>query len=159
MTANQSANVQNLIIEDENSVLMFEEESTILVKKFKEKIFREISYHFDKNACYGQIISNHSPIGQIDKLDWVYYPTNGKNCQLLILGEKNWKKGVIKIYGNCVFNVFDDCEESRNLASSESHKWRKINVVLEFIPEITEPEIEVESESPLDEIRKGMNSI
>ncbi|MEG3439086.1 KGK domain-containing protein [Pannus brasiliensis CCIBt3594] len=151
MIIKDSQDTQGLIIEDENSVLMFEDEQTILVKKFKQKLLSDLTYHINKKACYGLIESSSGTrLGQINNFDWIFYPSEGKECQLLLLGDTSWRSGYLKIYGKCVFT------DLKNEDFNDPQKTRQINIILEFISKdvtIDEPQ---EPESPLDDIRRSM---
>ncbi len=35
---------------------------------------------------------------------WVHYPSKGKDCKLLRLGDKDWRTGKVKTYGECTFS-------------------------------------------------------
>ncbi|WP_259678989.1 hypothetical protein [Microcystis aeruginosa] len=105
-----------------------------------------------------------SLFGQINKIEWVHYPSEGKDCKLLIRGEKEWRTGKVKIYGECTFSsVLEklpkktperpdyDGEFLRELQNQEFeylNETRRIKIILEFIPENSP----LEPESPLEKI-------
>lgn len=114
--------------------------------------------------------SQDSIFGQISKIEWVHYPSEGKDCKLLILGEKDWRIGKLKTYGECTFSsvleklpkkLYGSSEyqiSSQFLRELQKHGFkhfnetRQIKITLEFIPE-NRP---LEPESPLEEIRQMM---
>jgi len=165
-------NSQKILIEDDNSVLMFENEEVILVKKFKEKIQADFLKYIGEYTSYGRLrryISDPgSTFGQINKIEWVHYPSEGKDCKLLILGEKDWRTGKVKTYGECTFSSvleklpkktperpdYDNefLRELQKQGFEHLNETRQIKITLEFIPE--ESTIEQEPESPLEEIRQ-----
>ena len=169
-------NSRKIIIEDDNSVLMFENEEVILVRKFREKIQEDFLKYIGEYTSYGRLRTDmgdrSSLFGQINKIEWVHYPSEGKECKLLIRGEKDWRTGKVKTYGECTFSsVLEKLSKSlyihRNSSSSEYdilfkeirnqgfndfNETRQIKITLEFIPE--ESTIEQEPESPLEEIRQ-----
>ncbi|WP_228036356.1 hypothetical protein [Microcystis aeruginosa] len=105
-----------------------------------------------------------SLFGQINKIEWVHYPSEGKDCKLLIRGEKEWRTGKVKIYGECTFSsVLEklpkktperpdyDGEFLRELQKQgfeHLNETRQIKITLEFIPENSP----LEPESPLEKI-------
>jgi hypothetical protein len=165
-------NSRKIIIEDDNSVLMFENEEVILVRKFREKIQADFLKYIGKYTSYGILTTNmedrSSLFGQINKIEWVHYPSEGKDCKLLIRGEKDWRTGKVKTYGECTFSSvleklskspYIHCNSSeydilfkeiRNQGFNDFNETRQIKITLEFIPEnrLLEPE------SPLEEIRQ-----
>ena len=167
-------NSQKIIIEDDNSVLMFENEEVILVRKFREKIQADFLNYIGKYTSHGRLRTDmqdsSSLFGQINKIEWVHYPSEGKNCKLLIRGEKDWRTGKVKTYGECTFSsVLEKLSKSpyihhnssegsillkeiRNQGFNDFNETRQIKITLEFIPE--ESTIEQEPESPLEEIRQ-----
>ncbi|MCA2642280.1 MULTISPECIES: KGK domain-containing protein [unclassified Microcystis] len=166
-------NSRKILIEDDNSVLMFENEEVILVRKFKEKIqadFLEYIGNFNSQGRLRTDISNSSStFGQINKIEWFHYPSEGKDCKVLILGEKDWRTGKVKPSGECTFSgVLEKLSspyihrnsseydillrEIRNQGFKDFNETRQIKITLEFIPE--ESTIEQEPESPLEEIRQ-----
>jgi hypothetical protein len=70
-------NSRKIIIEDDNSVLMFEDEEVILVRKFREKIQADFLNYIGKYTSYGRLTTNmedrSSLFGQINKIEWVHY--------------------------------------------------------------------------------------
>ena len=165
-------NSQKIIIEDDNSVLMFEDEEVILVRKFREKIQADFLKYICQYTSSGRLTTNmadrSSLFGQINKIEWVHYPSEGKNCKLLIRGEKDWRTGKVKTYGECTFSSvleklpkktperpdYDDefLRELQKQGFEHLNETRQIKITLEFIPE--ESTIEQEPESPLEEIRQ-----
>lgn len=167
-------NSQKIIIEDDNSLLMFENEEIILVRKFKEKIQADLLKYISNYTSYGRLRTDmqdrSSLFGQISKIEWVHYPSEGKDCKLLILGEKDWRTGKVKTYGECSFssvleklskspyihrNYSEDSilfQEIRNQGFNDFNETRQIEITLEFIPE--ESIMYKEPESPLEEIRQ-----
>ena len=173
-------NSQKIIIEDDNSVLMFENEEVILVRKFREKIQADFLKYICQYTSSGRLTTDmgdrSSLFGQINKIEWVHYPSKGKDCKLLILGEKDWRTGKVKTYGECTFSsVLEKLsknphtsyirrrrkfsseqgilpQEIENPGLKDLNETRQIKITLEFIPE--ESTIEQEPESPLEEIRQ-----
>ena len=163
-------NSRKIIIEDDNSVLMFEDEEVILVRKFREKIQADFLNYIGEYTSYGRLTTNmedrSSLFGQINKIEWVHYPSEGKDCKLLIVGEKDWRTGKVKTYGECTFSsVLEklpkktperpdyDGEFLRELQKQgfkHFNETRQIKITLEFIPENSP----LEPESPLEEIRQ-----
>lgn len=165
-------NSRKIIIEDDNSVLMFEKEKVILVRKFKEKIQADFLKYIDNFTSYGRLrkdLQEYSIFGQISKIEWVHYPIE-KDCKLLILGDKDWRTGKVNTYGECTFSsvleklsnrsntTLSDiqneifCKEMTNQGFKDFAETRQIKITLEFITE--ESTIEQEPESPLEEIRQ-----
>jgi hypothetical protein len=162
-------NSRKILIEDDNSVLMFENEEVILVRKFKEKIqadFLEYIGNFNSQGRLRTHISNSSStFGQINKIEWFHYPSEGKDCKVLILGEKDWRTGKVKTSGECTFSGVleklpqklgeheeEFLRELQKQGFENLNETRQIKITLEFIPE--ESTIEQEPESPLEEIRQ-----
>ncbi|ARI82118.1 KGK domain protein [Microcystis sp. LEGE 00066] len=160
-------NSQKIIIEDDDSVLMFEDEEVILVRKFREKIQADFLNYIGKYTSFGRLTGDRSSLfGQINKIEWVHYPSEGKHCKLLIRGEKDWRTGKVKTYGECTFsNVleklpnktpghpdYDDefLRELQKQGFEHFNETRQIKITLEFIPENSP----LEPESPLEEIRQ-----
>ena len=158
-------NSRKIIIEDDNSVLMFEDEEVILVRKFREKIQADLLNYIGKYTSFERLTGDRSSLfGQINKIEWVHYPSEGKDCKLLILGEKDWRTGKVKTYGECTFSsVLEklpkktperpdyDGEFLRELQNQEFeylNETRRIKIILEFIPENSP----LEPESPLEKI-------
>ena len=171
MNINTFNNSRKILIEDDNSVLMFENEEVILVRKFREKIQEDFLKYIGKYTSFGRLRTDgeiSSLFGQINKIEWVHYPSEGKDCKVLILGEKDWRTGKVKTYGECTFSSVleklskspyihrNDSEdgilfkEIRNQGFNDFNETRQIKITLEFIPEnrLLEPE------SPLEEIRQ-----
>lgn len=74
MTLNAFNNSQKIIIEDDNSLLMFEDQEIILVGKFKNQILEELEDYISDFVLDGVMLKSKNYIcGQIAKLDWVYY--------------------------------------------------------------------------------------
>ncbi|MDB9429275.1 KGK domain-containing protein [Microcystis aeruginosa CS-555/01A07] len=141
------------------------------MRKFREKIQADLLNYIGKYTSFERLRTDmqdrSSLFGQINKIEWVHYPSEGKDCKLLIRGEKEWRTGKVKIYGECTFSsVLEklpkktperpdyDGEFLRELQNQEFeylNETRQIKIILEFIPE-NRP-LEQESESPLDEIR------
>ncbi|MCZ8118496.1 MAG: KGK domain protein [Microcystis sp. LE18-22.4A] len=165
-------NSRKIIIEDDNSVLMFEDEEVILVRKFREKIQADLLKYIGKYTSSGRLTTDmgdrSSLFGQINKIEWVHYPSEGKDCKLLIRGEKDWRTGKVKTYGECTFSsVLEKLSKSpyihrnssegsilfqeiRNQGFNDFNETRQIKITLEFIPENSP----LEPESPLEEIRQ-----
>lgn len=163
-------NSRKIIIEDDNSVLMFEDEEVILVRKFREKIQADFLNYIGKYTSHGRLRTDmqdrSSLFGQINKIEWVHYPSEGKNCKLLIRGEKDWRTGKVKTYGECTFSSvleklpkktperpdYDDefLQELQKQGFEHLDETRQIKITLEFIPENSP----LEPESPLEEIRQ-----
>ena len=173
MNINTFNNSRKIIIEDDNSVLMFENEEVILVRKFREKIQEDFLKYIGEYTSYGRLRTDmgdrSSLFGQINKIEWVHYPSEGKDCKLLIRGEKDWRTGKVKTYGECTFSSVLEklsspythrnsseydilLREIRNQGFKDFNETRQIKITLEFIPE--ESKIEQEPESPLEEIRQ-----
>ncbi|MDB9413660.1 KGK domain-containing protein [Microcystis aeruginosa] len=139
------------------------------MRKFREKIQADLLNYIGKYTSHGRLRTYmqdmSSLFGQINKIEWVHYPSEGKDCKLLIRGEKNWRTGKVKIYGECTFSsVLEklpkktperpdyDGEFLRELQNQEFeylNETRQIKIILEFIPENSP----LEPESPLEEIR------
>ncbi|TRU82884.1 MAG: KGK domain protein [Microcystis novacekii Mn_MB_F_20050700_S1] len=167
-------NSRKILVEDDNSVLMFENEEVILVRKFRENIQADFLKYIGKYTSSGRLTTEmgdrSSLFGQINKIEWVHYPSEGKDCKLLIVGEKDWRTGKVKTYGECTFSsVLEKLSKSpdtyrsssednilfqeiRNQGFKDFNETRQIKITLEFIPE--ESTIEQEPESPLEEIRQ-----
>ena len=163
-------NSRKIIIEDDNSVLMLEDEEVILVRKFREKIQADFLNYIGKYTSHERLRTDmqdsSSLFGQINKIEWVHYPSEGKDCKLLIVGEKDWRTGKVKTYGECTFSsVLEklpkktperpdyDGEFLRELQKQgfeHFNETRQIKITLEFIPENSP----LEPESPLEEIRQ-----
>ncbi|MDB9391320.1 KGK domain-containing protein [Microcystis aeruginosa] len=163
-------NSQKIIIEDDDSVLMFEDEEVILVRKFREKIQADLLKYIGKYTSSGRLTTDmgdrSSLFGQINKIEWVHYPSEGKDCKLLIRGEKDWRTGKVKTYGECTFSSvleklpkktperpdYDDefLRELQKQGFEHFNETRQIKITLEFIPENSP----LEPESPLEEIRQ-----
>jgi hypothetical protein len=174
-----SAMPKKFIVEDDNSLLMFENEQIMLVKNFKGNVLRDIIQYREHFTSYGRMKTNNNDysciFGQIDKLEWIHYPRDGRDCKLLILGDKEWISGKVVTYGECTFSpILEKLSKSVNVPKNEYSILLKelkalgindfsetyqINVTLEFIPESVDSETLTEPESPLDEIRRDMNSI
>ncbi|TRV11001.1 MAG: KGK domain protein [Microcystis wesenbergii Mw_MB_S_20031200_S109] len=170
MNINTFNNSRKIIIEDDNSVLMFEDEEVILVRKFREKIQADFLHYICGYTYSGRLTGDRSSLfGQINKIEWVHYPSEGKDCKLLIRGEKEWRTGKVKTYGECTFSSVLEklsnpyiprhsseydilLREIRNQGFNDFNETRQIKITLEFIPE--ESTIEQEPESPLEEIRQ-----
>ncbi|MBE8994797.1 hypothetical protein IQ234_10795 [Microcystis aeruginosa LEGE 91341] len=140
------------------------------MRKFREKIQADLLNYIGKYTSHGRLRTYmqdmSSLFGQINKIEWVHYPSEGKDCKLLIRGEKNWRTGKVKIYGECTFSsVLEklpkktlerpdyDGEFLRELQNQEFeylNETRQIKIILEFIPENSP----LEPESPLEEIRQ-----
>ncbi|RPH91459.1 MAG: KGK domain protein [Chroococcales cyanobacterium metabat2.561] len=165
-------NSRKIIIEDDNSVLMFEDEEVILVRKFREKIQEDFLKYIGKYTSSGRLTTDmgesSSLFGQINKIEWVHYPSEGKDGKLLIVGEKDWRTGKVKTYRECTFSSvleklpkktperpdYDNefLRELQKQGFEHLNETRQIKITLEFIPE--ESTIEQEPESPLEEIRQ-----
>jgi hypothetical protein len=104
MPNNDFTRLKKFIIEDDNSLLMFENEAIMLVKKFKEKVLGEIIRYISTYIFHDIVKAheNNSIFGQIDKLEWIHYPRDGRDCKLLILGDKEWISGKVVTYGECM---------------------------------------------------------
>ena len=168
MNLNTFNNSRKIIIEDDNSVLMFEDEEVILVRKFREKIQADFFNYIGKYTSHGRLQTDRqdssSLFGQINNIEWVHYPSEGKDCKLLIRGEKDWRTGKVKTYGECTFSSvleklpkktrpdYDDefLPELQKQGFEHFNETRQIKITLEFIPENSP----LEPESPLEEIRQ-----
>ena len=142
------------------------------MRKFREKIQADFLNYIGKYTSHGRLRTDmqdsSSLFGQINKIEWVHYPSEGKDCKLLIVGEKDWRTGKVKTYGECTFSsVLEklpkktperpdyDGEFLRELQKQgfeHLNETRQIKITLEFIPE--ESPLEQEPESPLEEIRQ-----
>jgi hypothetical protein len=141
------------------------------VRKFREKIQADLLNYIGKYTSFERLTGDRSSLfGQINKIEWVHYPSEGKDCKLLIVGEKDWRTGKVKIYGECTFSsVLEKLSKSpyihrnssegsilfqeiRNQGFNDFNETRQIKITLEFIPE--ESPLEQEPESPLEEIRQ-----
>ena len=141
------------------------------MRKFREKIQADLLNYIGKYTSFERLTGDRSSLfGQINKIEWVHYPSEGKDCKLLIRGEKNWRTGKVKTYGECTFSsVLEKLSKSlyinnnssegsillrkiRNQGFKDFNETRQIKITLEFIPE--ESKIEQEPESPLEEIRQ-----
>ena len=140
------------------------------MRKFREKIQADFLNYIGKYTSHERLRTDmqdrSSLFGQINKIEWVHYPSEGKDCKLLIRGEKNWRTGKVKIYGECTFSsVLEklpkktperpdyDGEFLRELQKQgfeHFNETRQIKITLEFIPENSP----LEPESPLEEIRQ-----
>jgi len=137
------------------------------VRKFREKIQADFLNYIGKYTSHERLTGDRSSLfGQINKIEWVHYPSEGKDCKLLIVGEKDWRTGKVKTYGECTFSsVLEklpkktperpdyDGEFLRELQNQEFeylNETRQIKIILEFIPENSP----LEPESPLEEIRQ-----
>ena len=139
------------------------------MRKFREKIQADLLNYIGKYTSFERLRTDmqdrSSLFGQINKIEWVHYPSEGKDCKLLIRGEKDWRTGKVKTYGECTFSsVLEklpkktperpdyDGEFLRELQNQEFeylNETRRIKIILEFIPENSP----LEPESPLEEIR------
>jgi len=145
------------------------------VRKFREKIQADFLNYIGKYTSHERLTGDRSSLfGQINKIEWVHYPSEGKDCKLLIRGEKDWRTGKVKTYGECTFSsVLEKLSENphtsgirgRRKSSGEQgilpqeienpglndfNETRQIKITLEFIPENSP----LEPESPLEEIRQ-----
>ena len=81
MNINTFNNSQKIIIEDDNSVLMFEDEEVILVRKFRKKIQADFLKYIGEYTSHGRIRTDMQYISslfcQINKIEWVHYPSEG----------------------------------------------------------------------------------
>jgi hypothetical protein len=135
------------------------------VRKFREKIQADLLNYIGKYTSFERLTGDRSSLfGQINKIEWVHYPSEGKDCKLLIRGEKDWRTGKVKIYGECTFSsVLEklpkktperpdyDGEFLRELQKQgfeHLNETRQIKITLEFIPENSP----LEPESPLEKI-------
>ena len=133
------------------------------MRKFREKIQADFLNYIGKYTSHERLTGDRSSLfGQINKIEWVHYPSEGKDCKLLIRGEKDWRTGKVKTYGECTFSsVLEklpkktperpdyDGEFLRELQNQEFeylNETRQIKIILEFIPENSP----LESESPLE---------
>jgi hypothetical protein len=133
------------------------------VRKFREKIQADFLNYIGKYTSHERLTGDRSSLfGQINKIEWVHYPSEGKDCKLLIRGEKDWRTGKVKTYGECTFSsVLEklpkktperpdyDGEFLRELQNQEFeylNETRQIKIILEFIPENSP----LEPESPLE---------
>ncbi|WP_287739500.1 hypothetical protein [Microcystis sp. M179S2] len=137
------------------------------MRKFREKIQADFLNYIGKYTSHERLTGDRSSLfGQINKIEWVHYPSEGKDCKLLIRGEKDWRTGKVKTYGECTFSsVLEklpkktperpdyDGEFLRELQKQgfeHFNETRQIKITLEFIPENSP----LEPESPLEEIRQ-----
>jgi len=126
--------------------------------------------YIGKYTSYGRLRTNisdrSSTFGQINKIEWFHYPSEGKDCKVLILGEKDWRTGKVKTSGECTFSSvleklskspYIHCNSSeydilfkeiRNQGFNDFNETRQIKITLEFIPENSP----LEPESPLEKI-------
>jgi len=75
------------------------------VRKFREKIQADFLNYIGKYTSHERLTGDRSSLfGQINKIEWVHYPSEGKDCKLLIRGEKDWRTGKVKTYGECTFS-------------------------------------------------------
>jgi hypothetical protein len=78
------------------------------VRKFREKIQADLLNYIGKYTSFERLRTDmqdrSSLFGQINKIEWVHYPSEGKDCKLLIRGEKEWRTGKVKTYGECTFS-------------------------------------------------------
>ncbi len=140
------------------------------MRKFREKIQADLLKYIGKYTSYGRLRTDMgdrlSLFGQINKIEWVHYPSEGKDCKLLILGEKDWRTGKVKTYGECTFSsVLEKLSKSlyinnnssegsillreiRNQGFKDFNETRQIKITLEFIPKNSP--LEQEPESPLE---------
>ncbi|ARI82117.1 hypothetical protein IQ224_22440 [Microcystis sp. LEGE 00066] len=138
------------------------------MRKFREKIQADLLNYIGKYTSFERLRTDmqdrSSLFGQINKIEWVHYPSEGKDCKLLIRGEKEWRTGKVKIYGECTFSsVLEklpkktperpdyDGEFLRELQKQgfeHLNETRQIKITLEFIPENSP----LEPESPLEKI-------
>ncbi|MFN7865439.1 MAG: hypothetical protein ACK5N2_03585 [bacterium] len=133
------------------------------MRKFREKIQADFLNYIGKYTSHERLTGDRSSLfGQINKIEWVHYPSEGKDCKLLIRGEKDWRTGKVKTYGECTFSsVLEklpkktperpdyDGEFLRELQNQEFeylNETRQIKIILEFIPENSP----LEPESPLE---------
>ncbi|MFM6324561.1 MAG: hypothetical protein ACKPKE_25515 [Microcystis panniformis] len=137
----------------------------MLVRKFREKIQADFLNYIGKYTSHERLTGDRSSLfGQINKIEWVHYPSEGKDCKLLILGEKDWRTGKVKTYGECTFFSvleklpkktperpdYDDefLRELQKQGFEHLNETRQIKITLEFIPENSP----LEPESPLEKI-------
>ncbi|MGV2390160.1 MAG UNVERIFIED_CONTAM: hypothetical protein LVR29_23580 [Microcystis novacekii LVE1205-3] len=103
-------NSRKILVEDDNSVLMFENEEVILVRKFRENIQADFLKYIGKYTSSGRLTTEmgdrSSLFGQINKIEWVHYPSEGKDCKLLIVGRKTGEQEKLKLMENVLFLVF-----------------------------------------------------
>jgi hypothetical protein len=135
------------------------------VRKFREKIQADFLNYIGKYTSHERLTGDRSSLfGQINKIEWVHYPSEGKDCKLLILGEKDWRTGKVKTYGECTFFSvleklpkktperpdYDDefLRELQKQGFEHLNETRQIKITLEFIPENSP----LEPESPLEKI-------
>ena len=133
------------------------------MRKFREKIQADFLNYIGKYTSHERLTGDRSSLfGQINKIEWVHYPSEGKDCKLLIVGEKDWRTGKVKTYGECTFSsVLEklpkktperpdyDGEFLRELQKQgfkHFNETRQIKITLEFIPENSP----LEPESPLE---------
>ena len=95
------------------------------MRKFREKIQADFLNYIGKYTSYGRLRTDMgdrlSLFGQINKIEWVHYPSEGKDCKLLILGEKDWRTGKVKTYGECTFSsVLEKLSKSPYIHRNES---------------------------------------
>ncbi len=135
------------------------------MRKFREKIQADFLNYIGKYTSHERLTGDRSSLfGQINKIEWVHYPSEGKDCKLLILGEKDWRTGKVKTYGECTFFSvleklpkktperpdYDDefLRELQKQGFEHLNETRQIKITLEFIPENSP----LEPESPLEKI-------
>ncbi|ELP53275.1 hypothetical protein O53_2079 [Microcystis aeruginosa TAIHU98] len=123
------------------------------MRKFREKIQADLLNYIGKYTSFERLRTDmqdrSSLFGQINKIEWVHYPSEGKDCKLLIRGEKEWRTGKVKIYGECTFSsVLEklpkktperpdyDGEFLRELQNQEFeylNETRQIKIILEWL--------------------------
>ena len=135
------------------------------MRKFREKIQADLLNYIGKYTSFERLTGDRSSLfGQINKIEWVHYPSEGKDCKLLILGEKDWRTGKVKTYGECTFSSvleklpkktperpdYDNefLRELQKQGFEHLNETRQIKITLEFIPENSP----LEPESPLEKI-------
>jgi hypothetical protein len=159
--------------------------SIIHINSYRQRIINKVSGFIYEIISYGRMKSRLESyvFGQVNNLTWTHYPSEGNECELLILGDKEWLLGRIKAYGEITFSPvleelpksvesrkqsletrrFDEYsklrEELNKRGIKDLRETCQIKITLEFIPQVADIEVQHESESPLDEIRKSMNFI
>ena len=135
------------------------------MRKFREKIQADLLNYIGKYTSFERLTGDRSSLfGQINKIEWVHYPSEGKECKLLIRGEKDWRTGKVKTYGECTFSSvleklpkktperpdYDNefLRELQKQGFEHLNETRQIKITLEFIPENSP----LEPESPLEKI-------
>jgi KGK domain len=117
-----------------------------LEKEFWEKrryLLTEENPHLHSSGKTRMSYLTNISLGECDLTINLSSAKEGKECEILRLGSKNWQKGRLRT--QAFIGFFPDTTEKA-----------KIQFILEFSPD--EPEI-TEPESPLDDIRRMINEV